>query len=204
MPDRGARRHVVIFARYPKLGGGKRRLAAGLGAVGAVRFQRTVLRHLLARISLDRRWTTWIAATPDGSGPWPGHVGVVAQGRGDLGQRLERVTQKIPPGPLLIIGTDIPGIGAPQLATAFEALGGHDSVFGPASDGGFWLVGLSARGRRLRPFDHVRWSSEHALADTRRVFAPGRVALTATLDDVDDVATLTATPKWSRMIQGGA
>jgi uncharacterized protein len=203
MPEVGVGRHVVIFARYPMLGGGKRRLAAGIGAVGAVRFQRTVLRHLLARIGMDRRWTTWIAATPDGSGPWPAHVGVVAQGKGDLGQRLQRVTQAIPLGQLLIIGTDIPGIGAPHLATAFDALGGHDAVFGPASDGGFWLVGLSARGRRARPFDYVRWSSEHALADTSRVFAPGRVVLTGILDDVDDVATLNATPKWSRLIQGG-
>jgi uncharacterized protein len=204
MAETSVRRHVVIFARYPMLGGGKRRLAAGIGAVGAVHFQRVVLRHLLARISTDRRWTTWIAATPDGSGPWPGHVGVVAQGRGDLGQRLQRVVRALPGGELLIIGTDIPGIGAPQLANAFDMLGGHDGVFGPASDGGFWLVGLSARGRRLRPFDDVRWSSEHALADTQRAFAPGRVALTVTLDDVDDVATLNATPKWSRLIQGGA
>lgn len=203
MRECGIRRHVVIFARYPMLGAGKRRLAAGIGAVSAVRFQRTVLRHLLVRISTDKRWTTWIAATPDGSGPWPAHVGVVAQGRGDLGQRLHRVTQIIPPGPLLIIGTDIPGIGAPHLATAFDALRGHDGVFGPASDGGFWLVGLNERGRRLRMFDTVRWSSEHALADASRVFAPDRLSLTAMLDDVDDVATLAATPKWARLIQNG-
>jgi glycosyltransferase A (GT-A) superfamily protein (DUF2064 family) len=60
-------------------------------------------------------------------------------------------------------------------------------VFGPAEDGGYWLVGQ----RRLRAlpdlFRGVRWSSPHALADTLANLAPGQThALVATLTDVDD------------------
>ena len=66
--------------------------------------------------------------------------------------------------------------------------GRHDLVFGPARDGGFWLVGA----RRLRPlprtlFAGVRWSTSSALADTLTgVPAHVTTALADTLDDVDD------------------
>jgi hypothetical protein len=74
-----------------------------------------------------------------------------------------------------------------HIADAFSLLGGHDLVFGPAGDGGFWLVG-ARRSPRLPPlFGPVRWSGPHALADAlgnlpRRV----SVGVAAHLEDVDD------------------
>ena len=59
-------RHLVIFARWPQLGSGKRRLAAGVGAVEALRFQRVTLSLTVLRLGRDRRWITWLAVTPDG------------------------------------------------------------------------------------------------------------------------------------------
>jgi glycosyltransferase A (GT-A) superfamily protein (DUF2064 family) len=64
-------------------------------------------------------------------------------------------------------------------------------VFGPAEDGGYWLVGLGPC-RPARPFAEVRWSTEHALADTLANFAGRRVALLRTLRDVDTAADLAA------------
>ena len=79
-----------------------------------------------------------------------------------------------------------------HIARAFALLGGHDLVFGPARDGGFWLVG-ARRGRPLPRslFDGVRWSTPTALADTLAGL-PRYVttALVDTLDDVDDAAAL--------------
>jgi glycosyltransferase A (GT-A) superfamily protein (DUF2064 family) len=65
-------------------------------------------------------------------------------------------------------------------------------VLGPASDGGYWLVGLKRRPHVLRPFGGVRWSGPHALADTLRNLARWRVGFAATLADVDDAAGLAA------------
>jgi hypothetical protein len=93
-------------------------------------------------------------------------------------------------GPVVIVGSDIPDIAPAHIARAFAALGDHDFVFGPAADGGFWLVG--ARRRPAVPaglFDGVRWSTPHALADTLAGLPKtARVAMIATLDDVDDGA----------------
>lgn len=182
--------HLVIFARLPYLGSGKRRLAKGIGALEALRFQRAMLRIALRRLAGDRRWITWLAMTPQPPCPPPGRVRLVSQGGGSLGERMERVARALPPGPVVIVGSDIPGISAVEVGKAFDLLGHHDAVFGPAPDGGYWLIGLRRRLRFLAPFDGVRWSSEHALADTLHNLRRQRVGFVATLDDVDDAADL--------------
>ena len=82
------------------------------------------------------------------------------------------------------MGSDIPDVTPDDLAQAFCTLGQAHAAFGPAEDGGYWLVALSPR-RPARPFARVRWSSEHALSDTLANFAGRRVALLRTLRDVD-------------------
>jgi glycosyltransferase A (GT-A) superfamily protein (DUF2064 family) len=103
---------------------------------------------------------------------------------------MHRIMARTRPGPLVIIGTDIPGITAAHVARAFRLLGSHDAVFGPASDGGYWLVGLRRRPRLLRPFTGVRWSTAEALSDTLRNLDGRSVALLPVLDDIDSAADL--------------
>jgi glycosyltransferase A (GT-A) superfamily protein (DUF2064 family) len=91
----------------------------------------------------------------------------------------------------VLIGSDIPGVTAADIAAAFRALGRAQAVFGPAEDGGYWLVGFGPR-RPARPFAGVRWSTEHALADTLSNCAGHRVALVRRLRDVDTAADLRA------------
>jgi len=185
------RRHLVLFVRAPELGHGKRRLAREIGDVATVRFERLMLALLLRRLAADRRWRLRIAVTPDkarcDAWHWRRGVDVTGQGGGDLGTRMRRALAACPPGPAVLVGGDIPALAARHVATAFRQLGGCDLVFGPAEDGGFWLVG-ARRSPRLPPlFDKVRWSSPHALADTlaelpRRV----KVGFVDRLEDVDD------------------
>ena len=177
---------LVIFARLPRLGTGKRRLARDIGASAALSFQRTMLAQTLRRLARDHRWRTYIAATPDRSGPWPGGMSLLAQGRGDLGMRMARTARALPPGPVVIVGCDIPGMTAGHVAAAFRKLGSFDAVFGPATDGGYWLVGLRRRPQFIDPFTNVRWSTRHALADTVAGLGGRRVAMVAMLADVDD------------------
>ena len=185
--------HLVLFARRPRLGAVKRRLAADIGAVAAHGFYRRTLRDVAWRLGRDPRWKTWLAVTPDGAaGLWPAPPGmaIVAQGAGDLGARMARPLREFPPGPVLIVGSDIPEVEVTDIAQAFRALGHNDLVFGPAADGGYWLVG--ARRRPVVPrnlFADVRWSGAHALADTLANVPPKcRVAMLAERSDVDDGA----------------
>ena len=184
-------RHLVVFLRAPRLGRVKSRLAAGIGALAALRFYRLATTQLLRRLARDRRWRCHVWITPDSAArhpAWRVAARWQGQGGGDLGRRMARVFRALPPGPAVIIGSDIPAIHAAHIAAAFRALGSHEAVFGPATDGGYWLVGLRRRPRVPRGlFKRVRWSSEHALADTRAGLPRQMsVALLETLEDVDD------------------
>ncbi len=183
--------HLIIFAKTPVLGRVKRRLARDIGDMAACRFYRNNLTELVRRLGQDGRWRSILAVSPDGNlnkgYRWPRGVLRMPQGCGDLGHRMDRAIRAMPPGPVVLIGTDIPLIRPRHIAGAFRQLGAHDAVFGPSADGGYWLVGLRRRPRMPDIFTGVRWSTEHALADTRaNLAARRRIALLEELDDVDD------------------
>ncbi|MEE8213710.1 MAG: TIGR04282 family arsenosugar biosynthesis glycosyltransferase [Alphaproteobacteria bacterium] len=197
-------RHLVIFARAPQRGAVKRRLAREIGAGPAHEFYARTSRDLVRRLGRDRRWRLILAVTPDrlakGARFWGRGRTRIAQGPGDLGRRLGRVIRKIAPGPVVIIGSDAPGVAPAHVDSAFKALAAHEAVFGPAADGGYWLIGL-ARKRIPDPslavqlFKGVRWSTEHALDDTRANLPPGAEAPPlATLEDIDHAAS------WRRFV----
>jgi rSAM/selenodomain-associated transferase 1 len=181
---------AVVFARAPRLGAVKRRLAATLGERAALRFHRNTLTTMLRRLAADPRFQTVLAMTPDRerfrAPPKVLHIG---QGYGDLGLRMHRAFRRFRRGRAAIVGADIPDAQPTDLALAFRALGTADAAFGPAEDGGYWLVALGPR-RPARPFANVRWSSEHALTDTLRNFRGHRVALLRVLQDVDTAEDL--------------
>jgi rSAM/selenodomain-associated transferase 1 len=184
-------RRLVLFARAPRLGAGKRRLAHDIGDVAAVRFERLMIALLLRRLGADRRWRLGIAITPDRARPGirapRGATKIAPQGRGDLGSRMDRALRGFRCGPVVLVGADIPALGAAEVAAAFRLLASHDLVFGPAEDGGFWLVGIRNPRRFSRLFKRVRWSTPHALDDTLAGL-PRRatVGFAARLSDVDD------------------
>jgi len=182
---------VIVFARAPRPGTVKRRLAREIGDRAALRFHTAMLTGLLRRLGRDRRWRTMLALTPDRAFiRAPNGVQVVPQGHGDLGLRMARALAR--GRRAVLVGCDIPGIAASDIAAAFRALASADAVFGPAEDGGYWLVGFGPR-RTDRPFAAVRWSGPHALADTLRNFRRRRTALVRKLRDVDTLDDLIAT-----------
>jgi uncharacterized protein len=181
---------VVVFARAPRLGAVKRRLAREIGARAALRFHLDTLTRLLRALTADRNFRTVLAITPNHARlRLPVRVPQIPQGSGDLGNRMDRAFRRYPRNRVAIIGCDIPDAGPDDARTAFRALGSAQAAFGPAADGGYWLVALSPR-RPAHPFASVRWSTESALADTLVNFAGRRVALLRTLQDVDTAADL--------------
>ncbi|MCW3473126.1 TIGR04282 family arsenosugar biosynthesis glycosyltransferase [Limobrevibacterium gyesilva] len=183
---------VFVFARAPHLGTVKRRLARDIGARAALRFYVATLSRTLRLLAADRRFRTVVAVTPDGArGRWLQGLPVVRQGPGDLDQRMQRAFRRHARGRVAIVGSDIPDLRADDVARAFRLLGRAQACFGPAADGGYWLVAMSPR-RPAAPFGHVRWSSEWALRDTLANFEGRRVALLRQLRDVDTQADLRA------------
>lgn len=188
------RRTVVVMLKEPRVGRVKTRLGRDIGMVAAAWWFRHQVRRLLCRIH-DPRWDVILAVAPDRAGllsrVWPAHLRRIPQGSGDLGDRMDRALRTAPRGAVCIIGGDIPDINSARIAEAFKALGNHDAVFGPADDGGYWLVGLR-RTRAIPPhiFEGVRWSTANALADTQANLRDHSIAYVATLRDVDRASDL--------------
>ncbi len=194
-------RTLVVFVKEPVAGRVKTRLARDIGAPAAAWWFRHQSLRLLRRLGRDPRWQAVLAVSPDRDGLtsrcWPQGLPRWPQGRGDLGDRMGRALRRMPPGPVMIIGADIPGIRAHHIAEAFDALGRADAVIGPAEDGGFWLIGLRRGGRAVPKtlFNAVRWSTEHALADTVHSLGDASVAYMQTLRDIDTARDLRNYPQ---------
>ncbi|MBT4872836.1 MAG: glycosyltransferase [Marinovum sp.] len=175
--------------KEPRLGRVKTRLGRDIGMVRAVWWYRhQALRTI--RCLDDRRWHLVLAISPDiqviKSRFWPTHLKKIPQGGGSLGMRMSKIFDQLPPGPVCIIGSDIPAITRHHIVRAFDGLGKNEWVFGPSIDGGYWLVGakrVSAVPQGL--FQGVRWSTAHALSDSRRTIQSNRVAFLDQLADVD-------------------
>lgn len=191
---------VIVMVRAPLPGKTKTRLSRQIGSTEALRFYRATTATVLRRLASDPRWQLAVAVTPDHhvhSRFWPADVARLPQGSGDLGQRMRALLSGARGRPIVLIGSDIPGIRAAHIAAALRKTTASNLVLGPADDGGYWLIAAHARPLRRAIFDNVRWSTEFALADTVRIWG-GAVALATGLSDVD---TLEEYLQWRRDIR---
>jgi rSAM/selenodomain-associated transferase 1 len=180
--------------RAPLLGQVKTRLAVGLGAEVTL----AAYRHLLDVTTKAVRGfdSVEFRYTPDDASstvePWRRKGwSTAAQGAGDLGERLVRAfSDGFASGfdRIVVVGTDCPYVTDEDIRRAWEALKTHDVVLGPATDGGYWLIGL----RSPQPgfFSGMNWGGETVFAETRRrVVELGlTVSVLRELPDVDTVA----------------
>jgi rSAM/selenodomain-associated transferase 1 len=182
-------RTLVMMVKIPTAGRVKTRLAHSIGIGAATTFYRHATFSLATRLANPRRWFLVLAVAPDAqmrSHALPSGTRRIRQGTGDLGQRLQRVFDDLPRGPTVVIGSDVPGISQVDIAHAFRILEGHEAVIGPSPDGGYWLIGLRRRPRRLKPFHNIRWSTHEARSGTLQNLAGSRVGLVREMPDIDD------------------
>ena len=183
---------LLVFAKPPRIGLSKTRLAAGLGKAEARRIATfTLARTLKAARASGCRVIVYIA--PDSARLTNGARHVFAgfdlkpQGQGGLTQRLGRGFREAPLGPVFFIGADAPDVTPKRLRDAVSRLRRSDAVFGPARDGGFWLFGLHKRPRIEAPFKGGRWSGPHAMEDVWSRLPPhSRIGLLDQLIDIDE------------------
>ena len=182
------RRRLVVLARWPAPGRCKRRLAADLGSsqrAAAIQGQLTL--HTLRTAALAaqacgaelvlaadglgrrglRRWGQQLRqGLPDRA------LLLGLQGGGGLGCRMQRQLRRgFAAGreQLVLIGSDLPALEGRDLELAFQALEQQPLVLGPATDGGYWLIGLNRTGFRragARLMAGIPWGSDQVLAAT--------------------------------------
>jgi rSAM/selenodomain-associated transferase 1 len=181
-----------VFAKEPRPGQVKTRLAAATSPEWAARVAAAFLEDTLDRLTrIDARRV--LAHAPDDAGPFfdrlaAGRFELVPQGAGDLGQRMAAFFQgRFAAGAtsVVLVGTDSPTVHLGYVERAFHSLASNDLVLGPATDGGYYLIGCKSRVPPI--FDGIRWSSRHVLADTvGRLSDPSwRLALLPPWYDVD-------------------
>lgn len=164
------RRCLLLFAKEPLPGKVKTRLARDIGATRAAALYEAMLRDTLER---SRRVSASpvLAYSPVGGTAYFAQLApeatLLLQPDGDLGVRLQAAfTAAFELGfeHVAAVGSDAPHVPAAWIEEAFERLAREHGVIGPATDGGYWLIGLSRPAPGL--FERVRWSSAATRADT--------------------------------------
>lgn len=165
---------LLVFAKAPVAGQAKTRLIPALGAVGAAELHRRLVRHTLENAVAAGVGPVTLWCAPDDKHPFfaecARNYGValrVQQGH-DLGQRMAHALAcgLGSSRHVLLIGTDCPLLGPDTLRHAAQRLGAHGStVFVPAEDGGYALVGVSDSVPDM--FEGIAWGSDSVMAHTR-------------------------------------
>ncbi|MFZ0241479.1 MAG: TIGR04283 family arsenosugar biosynthesis glycosyltransferase [Desulfobacterales bacterium] len=168
---------LIVFTRYPLAGHTKTRLIPVLGPEGAAALQRQMTERLLdtvgrlARVRPLAVEIRFVGANAWSMRNWLGRdIRCADQGAGDLADRMTTAMAaafEAGAPTAVIVGTDIPGITAEIIGRAFDLLRHNDAVFGPATDGGYYLVGLRrrAQGQALPAlFAGMPWGTRRVLA----------------------------------------
>ncbi len=186
-----SRRVVIVMAKQPRPGRVKSRLGRDIGMVEACWWYRHQLARLLRNIGRDPRWQVVLAVSPDDT-RFDTNLPSMPQGSGELGHRMLRALKVFSDRDVVLVGSDIPALDCDALWHSFGALQGKDMVFGPATDGGYWMIG--ARPSACFGVDSlatVRWSTEQTLQDSIALLSPrNRIGLGQYLSDVDRGADL--------------
>jgi rSAM/selenodomain-associated transferase 1 len=194
---------IGIMCKAPKPGHAKTRLAKAVGAGAASELSACFLRDVGAAIeavpeTLGRRGYGVYA--PAGTEHvlrelFPEKFGLLLQAGEDLGEALFGGTRDLLLAGhdcVLLVNGDSPTLPSHFLVQAIEALrnSGDRMVLGPASDGGYYLIGLKHPHKEL--FTQIEWGTETVFGRTRERAAEIGLATTLLPEwyDIDDIETL--------------
>lgn len=188
---------LLFYVKYPERGKVKSRLAHAIGEWASVELYRAFVQDLarmLSYVKVDVR----VCFSPEKARgkvvEWLGpSFSYVPQVGVDLGERLKASFEEAfeEYDRVIVIGSDSPDLPLSFLQDALKALATHDVVIGPASDGGYYLIGFSRGGFDPSVFDDIDWSTERVFAQTRQRLR-GRVHVLPVWHDVDTLEDLKA------------
>jgi rSAM/selenodomain-associated transferase 1 len=180
---------VLVFQKNAILGKVKTRLASGMGEARALEIYRHLIQStysVLEDVSAPV-WTYFSDFIPETVNP-PIAKSFVQEGH-DLGERMANaIARSFESGmeKVVLIGTDCPTLQSQHLNEAFEALSNSDLVLGPATDGGYYLIGMKSKADYL--FEGISWSTSEVLSQTLAVATAHGLHFTL-LDELSDIDT---------------
>ncbi|HVC92329.1 MAG TPA: TIGR04282 family arsenosugar biosynthesis glycosyltransferase [Pirellulales bacterium] len=195
-------RQLGVFAKYWRPGTVKTRLAASIGPEAAACLHRACVRTVITRTCTMAARRALVVAPPESLAEFARFAGaawnVESQSSGDLGERMRRFFEASfarGASEVVLIGSDSPTLPLEYIERAFELLGRHPVVVGPACDGGYYLIG--AMGKPPPVFDGVAWGSDAVWRQTvERLTAAGcshaELPRWYDIDTIDDLRRLHA------------
>jgi rSAM/selenodomain-associated transferase 1 len=171
---------VILFLKSFRAGHVKTRLAARLGDRNALEIYTAMVADLLAKLQpLQGILVPYFDALPNTAANPPAYPPTISSllSRGsskvqrgeDLGQRMSAAFQEVFEAGAeraVLIGSDIPHIHAELLGDYFAALYRFPMVLGPATDGGYYLIGFQRERFETSVFQGIDWSSQQVLEQT--------------------------------------
>jgi rSAM/selenodomain-associated transferase 1 len=187
-------RTLGLFAKRPTPGAVKTRLAAESSAEWAAAVAAAFLHDVLDRLATVEGRRVLAFAPPEARPYFAeavrGRFELTPQTDGDLGRRMAAFFQEqLTAGAdrVVLVGTDSPTLPVSLIEQAFEELEYADVVLGPATDGGYYLIGCA--GQVPAVFDGMAWGGPRVLLESvARLPADRRLALLPPWYDVDTLA----------------
>ena len=196
-PERGPA--VGLISRAPEPGRTKSRLAAVIGDQAAARLAEAMLLDAAATLRALEGWhAALFVEPPEAVADLAAGTGIAdarPQAAGALGARMLAALRALAGdgyAPLVLVGADIPTLAPTHLEAAARALEAADVVFGPAEDGGYYLVGMQTPQPALFDDARIRWGGPDVLATSERLAAAAglRGARLSTERDIDTAEDL--------------
>lgn len=194
---------LIIFVKNPVLGHCKTRLAAVIGAKNALEVYRMLLSHthqVALKVQADK--VVFYSQEVSHEDLWEAHAfQKQRQSQGDLGEKMQAAFQwGFSKGytKIVLIGSDLIDLTVSDVEAAFKALDSNKTVFGPATDGGYYLIGQSAMNTAL--FKGIPWSTEKVLAKSTEQLDPGNYSLLTYKNDIDCLEDLAEHPIFTSFI----
>ena len=187
---------VILFVRSPERGRVKSRLAAAMGEKMALELYKGFVLDIIETLRqgcYPLRIFFYPRESKDRIEKWMGKdFAYVSQQGSDIGERMGNAfVQSFSEGSeqLVLIGSDIPDLTNSIINRAFSSLHKGDAVLGPASDGGYYLIGFKATSFLPDVFHGIHWSTSSVYRETMEIFRHSKYRV-HTLPQWNDVDTL--------------
>lgn len=179
---------LIVFAKNPIKGQVKTRLAKTIGNENALKVYRYLLGNIQREVqALDVDMVIYYTHFIDHEDDWQhNRLEKKLQVEGDLGEKMGHAFQQgFAEGyqQIIGIGTDIYDLKAADIQAGFDRLATNDLCFGPANDGGYYLIGMTSYLPRI--FKDRSWSTASVLKETLQDLRTENVALLSEKTDID-------------------
>lgn len=183
-----SKRALIIFTRNPELGQCKTRLAESIGDESALEIYNYLLAHtakISKNVNADRYVYYSKYIIKEDCWDVNDFRKKLQQGN-NLGEKMQNAFSdlfQMGYKKVVIIGSDLLDLDSEIIEEAYDQLEINEVVIGPATDGGYYLLGLKNLQAQL--FENKKWGTDSVLNDTLKELQNTPVSLLKELNDID-------------------